>query len=136
MPYLADFILSFVTADRIPSHLTSRIPGKMLFSTWPGGRQHGCHVFCVVVMKDKASLKLSTLFRAHNLVLCIGSFILMTLVGEEVFFDWLRPEIGTYGSLCAHEAYTQVSVLHGYHLTTSSAHAPSTEVGILLDAEL
>ena len=62
-------------------------------------------------MKDKSPLKLTTLFRAHNLILCVGSLILMALIGEEVFSNWLKPDIGTYGSLCAIEAYTNVSVL-------------------------
>ena len=62
-------------------------------------------------MKDKSPLKLTTLFRAHNLILSVGSLILMALIGEEVFSNWLKPEIGTYGSLCASEAYTGVSIL-------------------------
>ena len=35
-------------------------------------------------MKDRAPFKLITLFRAHNLLLSVASFVLMLLLGEEV----------------------------------------------------
>ncbi|KAF8546596.1 GNS1/SUR4 membrane protein, partial [Imleria badia] len=112
MPYLADFVLSFVPADRIPTHLTSYIPGKTPFSTWPAVISMTVTYLVVVfgtreTMKDKPPLKLTTLFRTHNLILSVGSLILMALIGEEVFSNWLKPEIGTYGSLCATKAYTK-----------------------------
>ncbi|KAI9573402.1 GNS1/SUR4 family-domain-containing protein [Boletus coccyginus] len=112
MPYLADFILPFVTTGRIPIHLTSYIPGKTPFSTWPAVISITVTYLVVVfgtreTMKDKPPLKLTPLFRAHNLILSVGSLILMALIGEEVFSNWMKPEIGTYGSLCAREAYTK-----------------------------
>ncbi|KAG6374223.1 GNS1/SUR4 membrane protein [Boletus reticuloceps] len=111
MPYLADFVLSFVAADRIPAHLVSYIPDKTPFSTWPAVISMTVTYLVVVfgtceTMRDKSPLKLTTLFRAHNLILSVGSLVLMALIGEEVFSNWLKPEIGTYGSLCATEAYT------------------------------
>lgn len=116
MPYLADFALSLIPADRIPAHLTSYIRGETPFSTWPAVVSMTMTYLVVVfgtreTMKDKAPLKLTTLFRAHNLILSIGSLILLTFVGEEVFSNWLKPEIATYGSLCSSEAYTRVSIL-------------------------
>jgi len=116
MPYLADIILSFVATDHIPTHLTSYIPGKTPFSTWPTVISMTVTYLVVVfgtreTMKDKLPLKLTSLFRAHNLMLSVGSLILMALIGEEVFSNWMKPEIGTYGSLCAIEAYTKVSTL-------------------------
>ena len=114
MPYLADFILSFGATDRIPRHLTSYIPAKTPLSTWPAVISMTVTYLVVVfgtreTMKNKPPLKLTPLFRAHNLILSVGSLILMTLIGEEVFSNWMKPEIGTYGSLCASEAYTKVS---------------------------
>lgn len=116
MPYLADFILSLVSADRVPTHLTSYIPGKTPFSTWPAVISMTVTYLVVVfgtreAMKDKPAVKLTALFRAHNLMLSVGSLILMALIGEEVFSNWLKPEIGTYGSLCSSTAYTAVSIL-------------------------
>ncbi|KAI9573396.1 GNS1/SUR4 membrane protein [Boletus coccyginus] len=112
MPYLADFILSFVAIEHIPTHLTTYIPGKTPFSTWPTVISMTVTYLVVVfgtreTMKDKLPLKLTPLFRAHNLILSVGSLILMALIGEEVFSNWMKPEIGTYGSLCAIEAYTK-----------------------------
>ncbi|KAN0079839.1 GNS1/SUR4 family domain containing protein [Tylopilus felleus] len=111
MPYLADFILSFVSTDRLPIHLTSYVPGKTPFSTWPAVISMTVTYLAIIfgtreTMKDKPALKLTTLFRAHNLMLSIGSLILMSLICEEVVSIWLKPEIGTYGSLCASAAYT------------------------------
>lgn len=128
MPYLADFIISFVPADRIPTHLISYIPGKTPFSTWPTVISMAVTYLVLVfgtreTMKDKPPLKLTTLFRAHNLILSVGSLILMALIGEEVFSNWLKPEIGTYGTLCAIEAYTKVGILPSigfdYHVELS-----------------
>jgi len=58
-------------------------------------------------MKDRAPFKLITLFRAHNLLLSVASFVLMLLLGEEVISNWIK--LGSYGILCAEEAFTQVS---------------------------
>ena len=143
MPYLADFILSFVSTDRLPIHLTSYVPGKTPFSTWPAVISMTVTYLAIIfgtreTMKDKPALKLTTLFRAHNLMLSIGSLILMSLICEEVVSIWLKPEIGTYGSLCASTAYTNVSILpsmpfdHDVELNTHH----SLETGVLLDGEL
>jgi len=114
MPYLADFILSFVAAERIPAHLTSYIPGQTPFSTWPAVITMIVTYLVIVfgtreTMKVKPPLKLTSLFRAHNLILSVGSLVLLALLGEEAFSNWLKPEIGTFGSLCASGAYTKVN---------------------------
>lgn len=57
------------------------------------------------IMKDRAPFKLITLFRAHNLLLSVASFVLMLLLGEEVISNWIK--LGSYGILCAEEAFTQ-----------------------------
>lgn len=117
MPYLADFILSFVHANRVPTNFTSfYVPGKTALSTWPVVITMTATYLAVVfgtreIMKDRPALKLTTLFRAHNLMLSIGSLVLMALIAAEVSLNWLKPEIGTYGSLCASAAYTRVSLL-------------------------
>ncbi|KIK94266.1 hypothetical protein PAXRUDRAFT_33611 [Paxillus rubicundulus Ve08.2h10] len=109
MPYLADHILSFIPTNTIPRHFASYIPGESPFSTWPVVASMTVTYFAVVfgtreIMKDRAPLKLITPFRAHNLTLSAGSLVLMALIGEEVFSNWMK--IGTYGSLCIPEAYT------------------------------
>lgn len=58
-------------------------------------------------MKHRASFKLTGLFRAHNLLLSVGSLLLMYLVMEEVISNW--PKVGTFGAVCSPEGYTQVS---------------------------
>jgi hypothetical protein len=122
MPYLADRILSFIPTNAIPPHLASYIPGESPFSTWPVVTSMVVTYFAVVfgtreIMKDRAPLKLTTPFRIHNLILSVGSLVLMVLLGEEAFSNWMR--VGTYGSMCVPEAYTDVSVrwLDELHLT-------------------
>ncbi|KIJ05831.1 hypothetical protein PAXINDRAFT_92899, partial [Paxillus involutus ATCC 200175] len=87
------------------------IPGESPLSTWPVVVSMTVTYLAIVlgtreIMKDRAplALKLTTPFRAHNLILSAGSLILMALIGEEVFLNWMK--IGTYGSLCVPEAYT------------------------------
>jgi hypothetical protein len=114
MPYLADRILSFIPTNAIPPHLASYIPGESPLSTWPVVVSMTVTYLAVVfgtreIMKDRAPLKLTIPFRAHNLILSAGSLVLMALIGEEAFLNWMK--IGTYGSLCVPEAYTNVSAL-------------------------
>ncbi|KAF8841335.1 GNS1/SUR4 membrane protein [Paxillus ammoniavirescens] len=109
MPFLADRILSFIPTNAIPPHLASYIPGESPFSTWPVVASMTVTYLAVVfgtreIMKDRAPLELTTPFRAHNLILSAGSLLLMALIGEEVFLNWTK--VGTYGSLCVPEAYT------------------------------
>ncbi|KAF9235424.1 GNS1/SUR4 membrane protein, partial [Melanogaster broomeanus] len=109
MPNLADAILSFIPTNAVPPALKAYIPGETPFSTWPVVASMAVTYLAVVlgtreIMKDREPLKLTTLFRAHNLLLSAGSLVLMTLLGEEVFLNWLK--VGTFGSLCAQEAYT------------------------------
>ncbi|KIJ10146.1 hypothetical protein PAXINDRAFT_172249 [Paxillus involutus ATCC 200175] len=109
MPYLADRILSFIPTNAVPPHLASYIPGESPFSTWPVVASMTATYLAVVfgtreVMKERAPLRLTTPSRAHNLILCAGSLVLMALIGEEVFSNWMK--VGTYGALCVPEAYT------------------------------
>ncbi|KAF9228226.1 GNS1/SUR4 membrane protein [Gyrodon lividus] len=110
MPYLADRILSFIPTNALSRGLTSYVPGESPLSTWPVVVSMTVTYLAVVfgtreTMKDRAPLKLTTLFRAHNLLLSAGSLVLMALIGEEAFWNWMK--VGTYGSLCASEAYTK-----------------------------
>ena len=112
MPNLADFFLTYVPTDSIPLSLKSYIQGKTPLSTWPAVISMVVTYLSIVlgtraVMKDRAPLKLTTLFRGHNLLLSAFSFVFMVLLGEEVVSTWRK--VGTYGIFCAEEAFTPVS---------------------------
>ena len=112
MPYLADCLLSLIPTGIVPLSLKSYTPGETPFSTWPAVISMAVAYITTVfgtreVMRGRAPLKLTNLFRAHNLLLSLASFILMLLLGEEVISSWTK--LGSYGILCAEEAYTQVS---------------------------
>ncbi|KAL4081334.1 GNS1/SUR4 family-domain-containing protein [Scleroderma yunnanense] len=109
MPYLADSLFTYIPSDSIPFYLQSYIRGKTPMSTWPTVMSMTVTYLLVVlgtreIMKDRAPFKLTTLFRAHNLFLSVFSFILVVLLGEEVFSTWMK--LGSYRILCAEEAFT------------------------------
>ncbi|KIM56996.1 hypothetical protein SCLCIDRAFT_1219831 [Scleroderma citrinum Foug A] len=106
---LADHLLTLLPTESIPLSLKSYIRGETPISTWPAVISMTVTYLSVVfgtrkIMEHRAPAKFTTLFRAHNLLLCVSSFILMTLLGEEVVSNWRK--VGTYGIICAQEAYT------------------------------
>lgn len=110
---LADHLLTLLPTESIPLSLKSYIRGETPISTWPAVISMTVTYLSVVfgtrkIMEHRAPAKFTTLFRAHNLLLCVSSFILMTLLGEEVVSNWRK--VGTYGIICAQEAYTPVSM--------------------------
>ena len=112
MPYLADCFLMFIPTGTIPSSLKSYIQGETPLSTWATVISMIVTYLTVVfgmreIMRDRAPLKLTDLFRAHNLFLSVASLVLVLLIGEEVVSNWIK--FGSYGILCAEEAYSQVS---------------------------
>ena len=112
MPNLADLLVTYILTDSIPLSLRSYIRGETPVSTWPSVISMTATYLAIVfgtqeVMKERAPLELTALFRAHNILLSAFSFVLMVLLGEEVALTWRR--VGTYGMLCAEEAFTPVS---------------------------
>ena len=113
MPNLADLLVTYVPTDSIPLSLRSYIRGETPVSTWPSVISLTVTYLAILfgiqeAMKERAPLELTALFRAHNLLLSVFSFVLMVLLGEEVALTWRR--VGTYGMLCAEEAFTPVSI--------------------------
>ncbi|KAL4077430.1 GNS1/SUR4 membrane protein [Scleroderma citrinum] len=109
MHNLADHILALLPSESIPHTLKSYIQGETPISTWPAVMSMTVTYLTVVfgtreIMKHRSPLKLTTLFRAHNLLLCVASLVLMTLLAEEVVSNWMK--VGTYGIICSQEAYT------------------------------
>ncbi|KAG6330775.1 hypothetical protein ID866_8316, partial [Astraeus odoratus] len=109
MPYLADTLLPLIPTHSVPLSLRSYIQGETPISTWPAVLSMTVTYLAVVfgtreIMKDRAPLKLTTLFRAHNLLLSTASLALMLLLGEEVISNWMK--LGPYGIICSQDAYT------------------------------
>ncbi|KAL4081332.1 ELO family, partial [Scleroderma yunnanense] len=103
-------LFTYISTDFVPIYLKSYIVGETPISTWPTVISMTVTYLTVVfgtreIMKNRAPLALTTLFRAHNLLLCVASFVLVLLLGEEVLSNWMN--VGWYGILCAEEAYTQ-----------------------------
>ncbi|KAM6488945.1 fatty acid elongase [Amanita muscaria] len=108
MPSLADFLVSHFPFQ-LPVHYTSYVPGKTPLSTTPAVMTTLISYLVVMfgiqaVMKNQKPQKLTTLFRAHNLILTSGSFILLALVVEEILPIYWKN--GLFHALCSEEAWT------------------------------
>ncbi|KZT30578.1 GNS1/SUR4 membrane protein [Neolentinus lepideus HHB14362 ss-1] len=109
MAPLADFILAHVPLPSLPHHLTHYVRGQTPLSTQTS-------VFSALVtylatvfsirkyMKDKAPMKLTTLFQLHNIILSAGSGLLLALMVEEVVPLWWKH--GMFYAMCSDGAWT------------------------------
>jgi hypothetical protein len=111
---LADLILQHVPLPSIPSYLSSYHPNVTPLSTWT-------HVLAALVfylvlifslqdfMKKRQPLQLNFLFQLHNIVLSVGSGILLVLMVEEVApIVWKH---GIFYGVCNQSAWTTVRPL-------------------------
>ncbi|TFK57084.1 GNS1/SUR4 membrane protein [Heliocybe sulcata] len=109
MAPLADFILKYVPLPSVPYHYTHYVRGQTPLSTQTA-------VFSALVtyivtvfsirefMKDKAPMKLNTLFQIHNIILSVGSGLLLALMVEEVVPIWWKH--GLFHAMCSDDAWT------------------------------
>ncbi|KAM6501576.1 GNS1/SUR4 membrane protein [Amanita muscaria] len=108
MAPLADFLVSHFPFQ-LPAHYTSYVPGKTPLSTSSSVMTTLISYLVVIfgiqaIMKDQKPQKLTTLFRAHNLILTSGSFILLALMVEEIFPLYWKN--GLFHVLCSEESWT------------------------------
>ncbi|KAG1733733.1 GNS1/SUR4 membrane protein [Suillus lakei] len=95
---------------RLPIHLSSYIPGKTPLST-PAEVGTAVVVYLAIVfgiqcvMKDRPPLELTRAVRVHNLLLSIGSLILLLCIAEEIISLW--SSLGFYSLVCSLSAYTE-----------------------------
>lgn len=104
-------LLQAIIPFRLPAHLLTYTPGKSPFST-------NQSVFWAIVVylvtifgireyqQSRPALKLTAAFQAHNIILTVGSAILLLLVLEEAIpILWKH---GLYYALCDEGAWTTV----------------------------
>jgi fatty acid elongase 3 len=109
---LADIILDYVPLPSVPSYLTSWQPGTTPLSTTPVVvsimASYLTTIFTIqYLMKNKPAYVLNTWFRAHNIILSVGSGLLLILMLEEVL-----PIVFKHGlryAICDTKAWTPVS---------------------------
>jgi fatty acid elongase 3 len=136
---LATFITSHIP-NPLPSYLTSYQPPLTPLS-------NGSHVIAALVsylvtvfsikfiMKDRKPVQLSLLWQAHNLILSVGSLVLLVLMVEEIVpIVWNR---GIFYGICGRDAWTPVCrfilFLLAFSEPTNSTSPPLvTETRILL----
>jgi fatty acid elongase 3 len=110
MTFLADFLLTIVPKDSIPTYLKTYIPGESPLSTWPVVTTALASYLAIIfgvreIMKDRSPQRLNTLFRIHNAFLSVGSLILLVLMMEEV--GSIRLTNTTYGTMCDETSWTE-----------------------------
>lgn len=110
MTFLADFLLTVVPKDTIPTYLKTYIPGESPLSTWPVVTTALASYLAIIfgireIMKDRSPQRLNTLFRIHNAFLSVGSLILLVLMMEEV--GSIRLTNTTYGTMCDETSWTE-----------------------------
>lgn len=83
---------------------TTWLPGQSPLSTWLAVAQILVAYLAIIfagqelVMKNQKPLKLNDLFRAHNLALAVGSFVLFALLAEQAIPPLFRH--GGFYSIC------------------------------------
>lgn len=110
MTFLADFLLTIVPKDSIPTYLKTYIPGESPLSTWPVVTTALASYLAIIfgireIMRDRSPQRLNTLFRIHNAFLSAGSLILLVLMMEEV--GSIRLTNTTYGTMCDESSWTE-----------------------------
>ncbi|KAM6501582.1 fatty acid elongase [Amanita muscaria] len=108
MALLADLLLVFFPFQ-FPAHYTSYIPGKTPLSTTPPVVASLISYLVIIFgiqayMSDRKPQKLTTIFRAHNIILSSGSLLLLLLALEEIIPMYLKN--GLFNTLCSEEAWT------------------------------
>ena len=111
MAPFADFILTNVPLPTLPYHLTHYVPGSTPLSTVPSVVAALVSYLAVIfglreVMKSQKPLRLQFLFQLHNIILSVGSGILLALTVEEVAPIWWKH--GLFHALCNSATWTPV----------------------------
>ncbi|PVF93495.1 putative FEN1-fatty acid elongase [Serendipita vermifera] len=106
---LADLILTYVPLPAVPSHFTTWQPGKTPLSTTPVVLSvmagYLTTIFTIQhLLRDKPAYVLNTLFRAHNIILSVGSGVLLALMVEEIGPIWWKH--GFRYAICSTNAWT------------------------------
>ncbi|KAG8797545.1 hypothetical protein FRC17_007717, partial [Serendipita sp. 399] len=109
MPLLADF-LSTLPIPRPPSYLTSWKPGQTPLSTLPEVASVTALYLGTVfgireLQKNGQPKKLNALFQLHNILLSVGSGLLLALILEEIVPYWWKN--GFFNAICGKGVWTE-----------------------------
>lgn len=106
---LARFIQEHVSFSSMPSYLQRYEPGRTPLSTTPAVITALVTYLAVVlggreIMRSREPMKLTFLFQLHNILLSLGSFVLLLLIGEEIIP--IMYNRGLFHSICGYDAWT------------------------------
>lgn len=108
---LADALVSLAGPVRLPHYLTHFVAGKTPLSLFPAVVTALSGYLAVIfgiqeLMKNRKPMKLTLLFQAHNIILSLGSGLLLLLMIEEIVPILWRA--GLFGAICNVESWTPV----------------------------
>jgi len=109
MAPIADFVLAYIPLPNLPYHLTHYVQGKTPLSTTTSVITALVTYLAIVfglreVMKSQEALKMRFLFQLHNLLLSVGSGVLLVLMVEEIApILWKN---GLFYTMCNDGAWT------------------------------
>jgi len=109
MAPIADFLLAHVPLPQLPYYLTHYVPGVTPLSTQKEVLGSLVTYLAVIfgiqhVMRDRAPIRANGLFQLHNVILTLGSGILLVLMVEEVVPILWKG--GLFHAMCGDEAWT------------------------------
>ncbi|KDQ63549.1 hypothetical protein JAAARDRAFT_147988 [Jaapia argillacea MUCL 33604] len=110
MAPLADLILAHVPLPSLPYYLTHYVRGQTPLSTqtevFAALASYLTVIFSIrALMTDRPAMKMTKLFQAHNIILSVGSGLLLVLMVEEIAPIFWRG--GLFHALCDDEAWTR-----------------------------
>lgn len=144
MAPLADFLLAHVPLPSLPAYLTHYVPGQTPLSTQKEVLSALVTYLAVVfgireVMKGRQPIRATAAFQLHNVILTLGSGLLLVLMVEEIAPILWKG--GLFHAMCDDQAWTSVSLdasLSAFDalvmFTRSSGFPP--EIGVLLYDQL
>jgi len=94
----------------LPYHLTHYVPGETPLSTNKSVATALVSYLAIIfglreLMKNRPAMKLQALFQIHNVLLTLGSALLLALMAEELLPMWLKH--GTFSAACNERSWTR-----------------------------
>ena len=111
MAPVADFILANIPLPTLPYYLTHYVPEQTPLST-VSSVVKALAAYLVIIfstqafMRSRSALKLQFLFQAHNLILTVGSGVLLVLMLEEVVQLFFKGTL--FEAICSSKSWTPV----------------------------
>jgi fatty acid elongase 3 len=115
MAPLADFLLAYAPLPRLPDYLVHYVPGQTPLSTQKEVGTALVTYLAVIfgiqhIMRDRKPIRANGLFQVHNVILTVGSGLVLALMVEEIAPILWKG--GLFYAMCNDDSWTPVSICH------------------------